>query len=143
MGLLDYQDKANKLAQLLQGSYSYTLPANNGLANLISQETGGMGVREDGTQKDLGYFGPMTFDDNRGGVGQSTELSADTTLKNGQNLFYPLISQRQSFKDMSNLLTGGRPSNEMYDTAIKDALSRKLTGRSPFAGLLEQRKYGE
>lgn len=109
---------------------------NNSLLNIINQESGGYGVRPDGSSKGRGFFGELHVD---GGV--ATELSSETTLRNGQNLMYPLITPNQSFKDLSNLLTGGKPSGEMYDAAIRNALSRQFTGRSPFAELGEERSY--
>lgn len=117
----------------------YYYPYANRLADLLSQETGGYGARTDGTNKGKGFFGELK---NTVG-GASTELSAETTLMDGSNLLYPLISQNQSFKDMNNLLTGGKPTGQMYDQAIRDALSRKLTGRSPFADWYETRGYSQ
>lgn len=109
---------------------------NNGLLNMINQETGGYGTRPDGSSKGRGYFGELVSGD-----GISTEISAEETLRNGKNLMYPLLSPNQSFKDLSNLLTGGKPTNEMYDAAVRNALSRQLTGRSPFAELGEENSY--
>lgn len=109
---------------------------NNSLLNIINQETGGYGTRPDGSSKSRGFFGELG-----NGDGISTEISAEETLRNGKNLMYPLLSPNQSFKDLSNLLTGGAPSNEMYDAAVRHALSRQLTGRSPFAELGEENSY--
>lgn len=109
----------------------------NRLADLVAQATNGYGTRTDGSLKGMGFFGELQ---NTNG-GKSTELSAETTLRDGSNLLYPLISKNQSFKDLNNLVTGGKPSDQMYDQAIRDALSRKLTGRSPFADIWEMRNY--
>lgn len=109
---------------------------NNSLLNIINQESGGYGVRPDGSSKGRGFFGELN-----NGNGISTEISSEETLRNGKNLMYPLISPNQSFKDLSNLLTGGKPTNEMYDAAVRNALSRQLTGRSPFADLGEEKSY--
>jgi len=110
----------------------------NNVANLAIQATGGYGQRHDGSTKGQGWLGPLGASDGS----TMTEVSADTTLGNGQNLHFPLITPDQSFKELSNLLTGGNPSDAMYDTAINGALSRKLTGRDPFAGIGEQTTLG-
>jgi hypothetical protein len=119
MGLLDFG-----------GGYA------NKLADMINRVNGGYGARPDGTMKGRGFFGEMGNGNNI-----STELSSETTLRNGNNLLYPLMSKGQNFKDMSNLLTGGRPSDQMYDQAVRDALSRQLTGRSPFADWHEAKPW--
>ena len=69
-----------------------------------------------------------------------TEFSGEADV-DGKRIHFPLVTPNQSFKDLSNVLTGGRPTGDMYDKAIEHAQSRILTGRSPFATSGEQRGF--
>lgn len=122
----------------LADAFKFVINDPNSVNNMSIQSAGGYGQRHDGSTKGGGLLGPLLASDGS----TMTEVSADTTLRNGQNLHFPLISQSQGFKELSNLLTGGKPSDSMYETAINDALSRKLTGRDPFAGIGEQTTLG-
>lgn len=115
----------------------YNNPFEDRLSNMINQSTGGYGTRLDNTSKGDGFLGPLS--NVYGGV--STEISAG--LPNTDEGYYPLITPNQSFYNLSNLLMGGKPSNDMYDKAQLYSRMRQLTGRSPFAGFMEQHKYGE
>ena len=93
------------------------------------------GSRIDGTAKGRGFHGPLKTNDGE----VMTELSAHTTLPDGRTLVYPLITPNQGFKDLSNVLTGGQPTPQMHEQAYLHALSRHLTGQSPFANPWEEK----
>lgn len=61
-----------------------------------------------------------------------TELTAESDV-DGRHLQYPLITPNQSFKDLSNVLTGGQPTEEMFRAAIDFAIRQGMQGRKPYA----------
>ena len=105
------------------------------LNDLISRALGGPGARPDGTAKGQGWLGELPTSDGQ----VMTELTASSDV-DGAPMQYPLITPNQGFKDLSNVLTGGRPTPEMYEQAIKHAIHTKMSGRKspyvydPFAG---------
>ena len=94
------------------------------------------GSRQDGTTKGEGYFGPLKRPD--GGV--SSELSFDTEI-DGKKIFGPLIVPTLSGQELNSLLSGGKPTEEIYRKATDHALRRIKTGKSPFAGSGERVPY--
>jgi len=112
------------------------IPSQDDTANIVQQVTGGYGLRRDGSPKGDGYFGPLATSDGS----TMTEFSGEADV-DGKRIHFPLVTPNQSFKDLSNVLTGGRPTGDMYDKAIEHAQSRILTGRSPFATSGEQRGF--
>jgi len=114
------------------------VPFDEDIRNIAEKATGGYGLRRDGTPKGQGFLGPLATNDGS----TMTEFSGEATV-NGKPMLFPLVTPNQGFKDLSNVLAGGHPSAEMYDRAIQHAESRRLTGRSPFASLGEQQKYGQ
>lgn len=103
--------------------------AQDNVLNVANQSAGGPGVRQDGTGKGQGFLGPLAT----GKQGQyATEISTEENI-NGKPTLFPLITPNQGFKDLSNLLTGGKPTDQMYQQALLHAITRALTGRSTFA----------
>jgi len=90
------------------------------------------GRRLDFSPKGKGYFGPMTRPD--GGV--STELSFDFE-QNGKNVFAPLMVPTLSKQELNHLLSGQKPTEDIYAKAIQFALERLRSGKSAFANPLE------
>ena len=84
--------------------------------------------RQDNTKKGQGYFGPL-LDDN-GKV--STELSFDFDW-GGKNYFAPLLVPTLSKRDIDYLLSGGKPTQDIYEKAAQHALERLRIGKPVFA----------
>jgi hypothetical protein len=89
----------------------------------------GYGNRANGTPKGRGYFGELKTSDGR----VMTELGSNATI-DGEDLHYPLIHPGMSRADMDHLTSGGNPTSEMHNSAIRHALQRKDAGKDPFAG---------
>jgi len=91
-----------------------------------------MGIRHDGTgAKGKGFFGPMpSFG------GTSTELSAGMNV-GGNDMEVPLMVPSLSPQELSSLMQGQKPTEEIYRKAMASALRRGQGGESPFAGSQE------
>ena len=112
----------------------------NTSSNIIDKATGGHGMRWDGSAlKGDGFMGKIH---DGYGPGGSTEISTGGSF-DGKETEYPLMTPNQGFKDLNNIITGGKPTNKMYDLAMQHALSRLLTGRNAFAGIGDQKPYWE
>ena len=88
------------------------------------------GNRANGSAKGRGYFGEIKSSD---GKSLSTEIGVNQTV-DGEDLHYPLIHPGISRADLDHLVNHGKPTNEMYDSALDHAMKRKAAGKSPFAG---------
>lgn len=93
--------------------------------------------RLDGTLKDVGFLGPLRRPD--GSV--STELSADAEV-DGETLFFPLLVPTLTSSEIASLLSGARPTDEIYRKAISHAQQRKAAGLSPFYSHTESEEQG-
>lgn len=88
------------------------------------------GLRHSGEgAKGNGYFGPM-----RGREGVVTELSAEDD--DGE---YPLVVPTLTREELDHLLSGGEPTEMIYNKARSYAEKRKGAGKSPFADPSELR----
>lgn len=100
----------------------------------VGEDQPDYGLREDGTRKGSGYYGPLQSKDPRFPKGSiSTELSADVDI-DGKKLHFPLLAPGLSRKEIDSLLAGQKPTDAIYDKAISHAQQRIATGKSPFAG---------
>lgn len=90
-------------------------------------------MRQDGSQKGLGFFGALTRPDNN----VSTELSFDFDA-NGRKIFAPLIVPTLSKAELDYLLSGAEPTQSIYSKAIAHAMKRRGQNLSPFASPGEQ-----
>lgn len=84
------------------------------------------GPRMGGAQgmKGLGYFGAIPRPDGS----YSTELSAEM---NG--IHFPLMVPTLSKEELDHLLSGGKPTDAIYQKAYSHALMRGQSGLDPFA----------
>jgi hypothetical protein len=90
--------------------------------------TSGWGLRNDGTAKGDGYFGPLPNAD--GSV--STELSVGVEI-DGKEMDIPTIVPTLSRAELDHLSRGGRPTDQIVDKAVDFARQRMKAGMSPFA----------
>lgn len=98
----------------------------------------GFGLREDKTEKGMGYFGLLRSLDPAARPGTfSSELSYNSTV-DGQDLFYPILAPGLSRQDIEHIMSGKEPTDAMHQKAIDHALMRIKAGLSPFAGEGEQ-----
>lgn len=90
------------------------------------------GVRHSGEgAKGKGYFGKLPTKD-----GFATELSVESDRAGEHPLLVPTLTK----KEINHLLSGGEPTNSIYEKAERYALERKDAGKSPFAGSTELRR---
>jgi hypothetical protein len=106
------------------------------VAQSATQSPAPYGLREDGTPKGLGYFGLLPSKDGKHEV--STELSADVDI-GGKKMFFPLLVPTLTRDEIDLLLSGAKPTDSIYEKAIRFAQERIKAGKSPFAGPGEQR----
>ena len=135
-----------QLMQLYQSVQSTQQPVSLGPANMdpnfmmqmaSHMKGGGFGPREYpfGGQKGLGFFGKLQRPDG----GFSTELSASANV-GGKEMLFPLLVPTLRQDQIQHLLSGAKPTDEIYSIAIQHALERSKQGKSPFAGFGEQVK---
>jgi hypothetical protein len=97
------------------------------LANLLAMLQGGvapMGLRYDtGMPKGMGYMGMLPATD-----GVATEISTEDSSGS-----YPLIVPTLTKKEVNHLLSGKRPTEEIYNKARMWADSRRKQGMNTFA----------
>jgi len=85
-------------------------------------------------KKGQGYFGPLKRPD--GYI--STELSMGTTDITGNEMQIPLLVPTLTQDEINYLLSGKKPTEEIYYKAIEHAKTRIAKGLSPFAQEGEQ-----
>ena len=90
----------------------------------------GYGMREDGTNKGLGFYGKVPAQQ---GQRFSTEVSQTM-----DDLLYPLIHQGSTPSQIQALANGLAPTRQMSIDAYDSAMRRIQQGMSPFAGPGEQ-----
>lgn len=88
----------------------------------------GFGLRTDQTRKELGYFGVL----NRPQGGVSTELSAGFNI-GGKEVLAPLLVPTLTRQEIDLLLSGGKPTTDIYRKSIEHAIQRLKINKSPFA----------
>ena len=98
----------------------------------------GYGLRQDGTQKGLGFFGEIPTK-KKGRTGEMTELGSESNV-GGERLHYPLIVPTLTREEIDELAAGRDPSYDIDDKALKHAIQRKQQGLSPFATPEEEGK---
>ena len=99
------------------------------------------GMREDGTAKGNGWFGILPSKDPKYPPGAvSTELSATGNIKgpDGKPVLYPLIVPTLTHEELQHLLSGKKPTDDIYNKAEEFAAQRIKQGLSPFANPTEQ-----
>lgn len=85
------------------------------------------GLRPDGSRKGAGWLGSLPTSD--GDI--ATELTFDIDM-DGKRIYLPLIVPGHSEEDMDAMLSGGQPSAEAYDRAVRHGLDRIRRGLSPY-----------
>jgi hypothetical protein len=91
------------------------------------------GERVDKTKKGSGFFGPLKTPDGQ----VMTELSFGFNMGNKEYLA-PLLTPNLSRAEIDHLVSGGKPSEAIYDKAISHAMERLRAGKDMFAGPNEQ-----
>lgn len=102
---------------------------NDAFAQAAAPAPSPYGLRQDGTAKSTGFFGPLPHASGK----ISTEISADSEV-DGKPLLYPLLVPTMPRAHIDFLLGGGKPTKEMNDIAIEHAIGRVKAGKSPFWG---------
>lgn len=109
---------------------------NDQLSSLLStfgylptQDPATYGLREDGTPKSPGYFGPLP--NSKGGV--SGELSIEVDFDGKRHLIPSLVPTLDQ-SEVMHMLNGGRPTPSIVKKAVDFSVSRLREGLSPFAG---------
>lgn len=94
------------------------------------------GKRPSGTTKGRGFFGELKRPD--GSI--STELTAGFDFGDGEEdvpLLVPTLTKAQ----IDHLLSGKKPTEDIYDTAVKFAVGRKRAGMPYYATPEEEGTY--
>lgn len=103
------------------------------LESAILQSQGGlapMGIRHSGQgAKGLGYFGKIPTPDGSFATELSSEFEHD-----GKTIEHPLLVPTLDAAEINTLVSGGEPTQQIYDKAQRHAIVRILRGESPFAG---------
>lgn len=87
------------------------------------------GRRNDGTKKGSGFFGELKRPDG----GFSTEISIGVDF-DGKEREIPSLVPTLTRKEISHLLSGGRPTEEIVRKAVDHARLRIGQGKDVFAG---------
>ncbi len=96
-------------------------------------ERHGESKRVDGTNKGLGFLGPLKRPDGK----ISTELSIGVEF-NGRETEIPSLVPTLTKGEIEHLLGGGKPTDGIVDKAVAHAKKRFKEGKSPFAQKGEQ-----
>lgn len=121
---------------------SKTIVGRNGAEIVVPEDDGTVipnkeikdyGFRASGEKKGPGFMGELKRPD--GDI--STELSIGVDFGRG-NMEIPLLVPTLTKEEVKSLLSGERGSNEMVDKAIRHAIGRIESGKSPFLGWDEQ-----
>jgi hypothetical protein len=83
--------------------------------------------REDGTVKGQGWLGPQQMSNGN----TATELSFDFNNEQGR-ILAPLLVPTLTPQEVQWLLSGGAPTQEIYNKAIAHAQQQQIQNRSPF-----------
>ena len=86
------------------------------------------GLRNDGTKKGMGFFGPLKNKDGQ----DVTELSIGINI-DGKETEIPLINPTLNSSEINHLVEGGKPTEEIIKKSYQFALERIMAGKSPFA----------
>jgi len=84
--------------------------------------------REDGTQKGMGFLGPLKFKDGR----TSTELSIGVNF-DGKQREIPSLVPTLTREEIQHLLDGNGPTPAIVDKAVAHARQRMTVGKDVFA----------
>lgn len=113
-------------------------------SNQFAPVAGSMGageyVREDGTMKGQGFFGPLQHSSGRG----ATELSvsegppASFPYTHKDEILYPSMVPTLSREELETMMAGDRFPKSIYDKSYAHARGRLAQGKSPFAQVGEQ-----
>ena len=88
----------------------------------------GYGPRVDGTRKGEGFLGSLPMANGRD---RATELSMGTNF-DGRDLLIPSLIPSLSQMEIQHLLSGGKPTDAIFQKAVTHARGRIGQGRSPF-----------
>ncbi len=86
------------------------------------------GLREDRTPKGVGFFGELRRPDGD----MSTELSFDFD-QDGKKVFAPLLVPTLSRQEIDLLLSGAKPTPDIFNKASQHAMERLRLGKPAFA----------
>lgn len=86
-------------------------------------------IREDGTVKGQGFLGPLPTGDGH----VATELSIGVSLPGYGETDIPSIVPSLTDKELTHLLVGGRPTNEIVGKAVDNAMKRLKSGKSQWS----------
>jgi hypothetical protein len=89
------------------------------------------GVRDDGTPRGYGYFGPLAH------LGEEACYATELPIRAGTGLSIPLLVPTLTRDEISHLVSGGRATSTIREKAREHALLRLALGLSPFCTLTE------
>ena len=87
------------------------------------------GLRQDGTAKGQGWLGPMKM--TNGSNLDMTEFSIGVNI-GGKEVLIPTLTPLLSKEELSHLLNGGSPTQEIINKSVIHAKDRLKLGLSPF-----------
>ncbi len=100
-------------------------------------------LRADGTQKGMGFLGPLpSIDPRTGGDATSTEISIGLNL-GGKEVSIPTLVPTLNQDELNLLLSGGRPTQQIVDKAVQHYQERQRRGLPAFAGPNDKIPYTE
>lgn len=85
------------------------------------------GVREDGTARGRGYFGPLAH------TGEEACFATELPCVVGTKLIIPLLVPTLTREEISHLVCGGRATDAILEKALAHAEHRRTLGLSVFA----------
>ena len=85
------------------------------------------GKRPDGTNKGVGFFGTLKAPDGKDVTEYSIGVGFD-----GKDMLIPTVVPGLTEEQLRLILSGGNPDKQVIDKAIKHALNRLSSGKSPY-----------
>ncbi len=89
----------------------------------------GFGLREDGTPKGQGWFGPLQMKDNSGKTATEMSLGFDF---NGKQVLAPALVPTLTPEEVNHLLSVKKATPEIISKAAEHTKARMKQGLSPF-----------
>jgi hypothetical protein len=89
------------------------------------------GVREDGSPKGTGYFGPLAL------VDEEDCYTAELPFNIGTGWLVPLVVPTLTRAELTHLVGGGRPTREILHKAMMHAQHRYTLKQPAFAAVTE------
>jgi hypothetical protein len=101
-----------------------------GIVNdVLEEQRGSYGLRPDGSKKGKGWLGPQKMTNGSGY--DMSEFSVGFDF-DGQQMDVPTLVPTLTSEELSHLLGGGQPTQEIMNKAYEHAVMRIRQGLSPF-----------